>query len=147
MTSGVAQNISMDLKVCPLHLEDLRKSGLTDEAIKTEGLYCLGEAEFQKKLDRDDIKGGGLIIPYRSLNGQPEYFSVKCDNPPVDEKGKPKKYLRKKGSGNRLFIPQSLDEKFLDDPSAPLSFCEGEKKAIKANTEGIRTIALSGVNN
>ena len=136
-----------DLKVCPLHLKDLYASGITAETILKEGLYCLEKAEFQKKLDREDFKGGGLVIPYRQLPGLPEYFSVKPDNPPIDKNGKVNKYLRKKGSGNRLFIPQSLDAKILDDPNVTLVFCEGEKKAIKANQEGIPAIAISGVNN
>lgn len=59
-------------------------------------------------------------------------------------KNKYPKYLQKKGSGNRLYIPD-FARMHLQDVDMPLYITEGEKKALKACQEGLCCIAIAGL--
>lgn len=51
------------------HLEDLRRSGLTDETITRAGIYSATEAGIRDVLHY--AAGPGMVIPYPDLNGGP----------------------------------------------------------------------------
>lgn len=133
----------MARELLPHHRQNLELSGLTAETIASAGIYS-ASAEESKRLGFGDA-GSGMVIPYPSLNGQPDFDRLRPDNPWVDKKGRPAKYLTVKGAGNRLYIPSTMAQEILSDPNQFLLLTEGEKKALKANQEGFPCIALSGV--
>jgi hypothetical protein len=114
---------SVDLH--PLHLKDLRKSGLSDETIEVAGFKSVPPNDIKRKLGFDV---SGLVstyeIPYDKTFSRFRCFYMQGQN------GRPKlpKYLQKKVAGNRLYIPGGA-RAVLNDPSVPLYIAEGEKKA------------------
>ena len=123
----------------PLHLDDLQKSGLTDETITQSGIHTVPPNDINRKLGFNIL---GLIscyeIPYDESFSR--FRAFYDDNIP----GKQPKYLQRKNTGNRLYIP-NLVRPLLDDPSISLYFTEGEKKALKAVQAGLYCIGLSGL--
>jgi putative DNA primase/helicase len=136
-------------ELLPHHLADLRRSGLSDETIRLCGFYSetnhfnlanvLGWAKPPKR------NGAGLMIPYRGVDGVLDgYRRVKLDVPRTDKKsGKPIKYETPKGTPNRAYIPSGTVD-VLKDRSVKLLITEGEKKAAKADQEGVPCIGLVG---
>ena len=126
-----------NLNFHPDHLEDLRKSGLSDETIIGAGIRSFGSEEINKHLG---FNLSGMIsmyeIPYG--NGFSRYRVFYGDG----QKGP--KYIQPKGTGNRLYIPKQL-EAILKDSSIPICITEGEKKALKAIQMGIHCIGLAGL--
>jgi len=129
----------------PHHLADLRRSGLTDEAIVAAEFHALSAEDVAALLGRDDT-GGGLAIPYLNCafaDGTP-YVRVRLSVPLViGDHGV--RYLTKKGEQNRLYVPPLLPPSVFPDPGIPLVITEGEKKALKACQEGIPCVGLAGV--
>jgi hypothetical protein len=124
----------------PLHIEDLRKSGLSDSAIEKSGIRTVfPPSEINKKIG---FNMSGLIscyqIPYDKTFSR---FRAFYDN--NVNGGKPK-YLQRKDTGNRLYIPHAV-RPILNESSKPLYITEGEKKALKATQEGLFCIGLSGL--
>ncbi|MBT9168959.1 MAG: hypothetical protein DDT19_02311 [Syntrophomonadaceae bacterium] len=121
----------------PLHLADLKKSGLSDLTIKEAGIKTVPPNDINKKLG---FNIPDLIscyeIPYNNSFGRFRGF--------YDSGKEGPKYLQRKGTGNRLYIPQRV-KPILDDPFIPLYIAEGEKKALKACQEGLYCIAVSGL--
>ena len=130
-------------RLAPRDLNDLRRSGLSDETIRSCGIYTGTAEEVRTILLGRDV-GPGMVIPYPPAGGQSAYCRIKPHRPPVYQ-GKPAKYLAPKGSGNRLYVPQALEGSVLQDRSAGLLITEGEKKALKAVQEGYLCIGLAGV--
>jgi hypothetical protein len=124
----------------PDHLDDLRKSGLNDETIeRAEISTVMPPRQINKKLGFTMAGLSSMYeIPYPSCNG---FSRFRCFY--EDGKNGPK-YLQRKDTGNHLYIP-TLAASILDDPTKPLYFTEGEKKALKACQEGIPCIGLSGL--
>lgn len=125
------------LSLHPAHLEDLRKSELSDETIKQAGIYSVPPGDINKKLGMNcpDIESL-MAFPYPGCDG----FEICKVFPPRDGL----KYIQPKGSSNRLYIPHPV-EGILSDPSIPIHFTEGIKKALKACQEGIPCIGMSGL--
>ncbi|NLW80100.1 MAG: DUF3854 domain-containing protein, partial [Desulfovibrionales bacterium] len=120
------------------HREHLRTSGLSGVTID--------EAEFRSVNAHEAQQFGfppwpGLLIPYPQCEG---YYRLRPDSPRPDEHGRTAKYLSRKGSTNRLYVPSSA-KAMLRDSSRPLIITEGEKKALKGCQEGFCTVGLSGV--
>lgn len=80
----------MGRRLLPHHMEDLRRSGLTDETIESLGFYSAAAAEVTDILSFD--AGPGLVIPYRPYEGRQAFSRVKTDEPPIIN-GEPAKYL------------------------------------------------------
>lgn len=134
----------------PNHLEDLRKSGLSDETICASGLYSEGNLDALRKMLNSRIyqkrMGDALVFPFFSHNGERVEFSrVKPTSPRVDKKkNKPIKYESPVGQPNRSYFPPGVVDA-IRDSSRPLFFTEGEKKALAGTQNGYPTIGLIGV--
>jgi hypothetical protein len=121
----------------PDHLTDLRRSGLSDETIQTAGINTIPPKDISKRLGYNPQ---GLTSMYEIPYGE-GFFRYRC----FYEEGKTgPKYLQKKDSGNRLYIPP-FAASILADTTKPIYFTEGEKKALKACQEGLACIGLSGL--
>jgi hypothetical protein len=86
-----------------------------------------------------DIDSSGFQLKYPG-NGA---STIRLDNPPVNEKGRPQKYLRRAGEPNSLYIPSGLDLA----QARKIWITEGELKALCGHAYGLPVIALSGVYN
>ena len=133
----------------PQHLEDLRRSGLSDQQIESCGFRSEADpAKWSKLLNWKSARkeaGAVLCIPFFGANGNPlDYIRVKPDKPRKGKDGKPIKYESPKGAANRAYL-LPMTRAALADPSMPLLITEGEKKAAKADQEGFACIGLVGV--
>lgn len=133
-----------NLSLAPEHYKDLQKSGLTDDTIQEAGIKSVPLDQINKKLRRkiDGLKSM-YEIPFDEGYSRFKLFYEDGKGFNKDGDKKPK-YLARKGSGNRLYIPAAA-ESILDDASIPLEITEGEKKALKACQEGINCIAVTGL--
>ncbi len=124
-----------NLSLSPQHLEDLRKSGLTDDTIKEADIKSVPPDQINKKLgsSRNGISSA-YEIPYDSEYSKFKVFYEEGKEYKKDGDEKPK-YLARKDSGNRLYIPSKV-RPILNDVSTPLNIVEGEKKALKGCQEG-----------
>ena len=141
----MTENISMDF-LHPDHLADLRKSGLSDEAIQEAGIKSVSPRDIPKKLGFD-IPGLSSMyeIPYPGCEGYSRFKAFYADGERYYKGGDEKpKYLARKDSGNHLYIPPKVKQ-ILSNPAIPLYITEGEKKTLKAAQEGIDCIGLSGL--
>ncbi|MEI6127534.1 MAG: DUF3854 domain-containing protein, partial [Pseudomonadota bacterium] len=127
------------MSLSPLHLADLKKSGLLDETIQRAGFYSVPLADIEKELGFQFFGNSLMAIPY----GQ-DFCRYKAYYLKDNDKKKPK-YLQKEKSGNKLYIPETLDREILKDSSKLLSMTEGEKKTLKAIQDGIPCIGLTGL--
>lgn len=123
----------------PLHLEDLRRSGLSDKTIKQAHIKTVPPNDINRRLGFN-IPGltSCYEIPYDKHFSR---FKAFYDDT-INEK-RPK-YIQRKESGNRLYIPPTVGP-ILNDSSKPLHITEGEKKALKATLEGLPCVGLSGL--
>lgn len=130
--------------LAPEHLRDLRKSGLSDDTLKEAGIRSIPPGDLNKKIgpNRD-----GVVSAYEILfaNGYSRFRVFYERGKEYEKNGDPKpKYLARKGSGNRLYIPPKV-KLILNDVSIPLYIVEGEKKSLKACQEGENCIGISGL--
>jgi putative DNA primase/helicase len=130
------------------HLDDLRKSGLTDGTIEKCTFLTLRESSDIKTALHWKKYGGSLgeclAIPFVDAEGKLVKWSrLKPDNP-RKKNGKVVKYETPCGTTNLAFFPPKTLA-CLKDPSQPLIVTEGEKKAAKADQEGFPCIGLVGV--
>ncbi len=131
--------------LAPEHIEDLKKSGLTDEIILKAGIKSVRPADITKKL--------GFSIP--DIVSMYEIPYPQCDFSRFrvfynSQNAKKPKYLQKRNTGNRLYIPYyfiSYDktEQILKNTEIEIYITEGEKKALKAIQEGLFCIGLAGL--
>lgn len=135
----------------PQHLADLRKSGLSDEQIAKCGFQSLQTPEAIGDVlgwrRYDGSLGPCLVIPFRDAKGQPtKYRRLKPDKPRAHKDGgKLVKYEAPRGSTSRAYFPPGVIEAIQGPITQPLYLTEGEKKAAKADQEGLRCIGLVGV--
>ena len=88
--------------------------------------------------------GACLGIPFSDSEGKlTGYVRLKPDNPRT-KSDKFVKYESPVGKPNRIYIPPKT-RAARADPAGPLLVTEGEKKAAKADQEGIPCIGLVGV--
>lgn len=128
------------MRLSPRHLTDLKKSGLSEETIDKAGIFSVPPADINLELGYN-IPGLSSMYGLFYFKGFSR-FKVFYEN--GNAEGKPK-YLQRKGSGNRLYLPATLDREILKDTSKILSITEGEKKTLKAIQEGIPCIGLTGL--
>jgi hypothetical protein len=123
----------------PAHIADLRRSGLSDDAITLAGFEMVTVQQIKMILGFD-LSGidSAYKIPYPNCDG---FSRLRCF---PAEGAKIAKYYQKKDSGNRLYIPPAVASK-LDDLSTTIYLTEGEKKALRASQEGISCIAIGGL--
>ena len=84
----------------PDHLNDLRKSGLSDEMIQVMGVYSVQPADISKMVgwNPEGVRSA-LAFPYPGVE---EFCRIKVFPPYEDNKGRKVKYLQRKGSGLHL---------------------------------------------
>lgn len=123
------------------HMDDLHRSGLTDETISILGFYS-GSTEIVEEILGFNA-GPGLVIPYPCFGDSAPFSMVKPDISPIINE-KPAKYLSPKGAGVRAYMPPKTWEA-LKDPTIPTLVTEGEKKTAKADQEGFPCIGLGGM--
>jgi len=110
------------------------------KSLKESGEVCsLSPSEVRNHLGRLDIDSSGFLIKYPG-NG---FSTIRLDNPPSNEKGRPQKYLRRAGEPNSLYIPSGLDLA----QAGEIWITEGELKALCGHAYGLPVVALSGVYN
>jgi len=122
------------------HLDDLKRSGLSDTTIHASNCYSASREQVRTILGFD-IGCGGLVFPYPDTDG---FERVKADTPPIID-GKPARYLSPRKIANRLYVPPMLDRRLLEDAKTTLLIGEGEKKVLAAVQEGACCIGLAGV--
>jgi hypothetical protein len=136
----------------PQHVEDLRRSGLSDEQIAA----CHFRSETDPRKVGKLLRWSGpatdlvpcLVIPFPepggTLNG---YSRIKPDKPRQGkDDGKPRKYEAPYKKANRLFFPPRT-RSLLGNITVPLLITEGEKKAAKSDQEGFPCLGVTGVYN
>ncbi len=131
----------MSGQLLPPHFQDLQRSGLSNETIRSLGFFSGTTQEVEEILCFN--AGSGLVLPYPCLDKEERFCRVKPDNPPIID-GKPAKYLSPKGAKVRGFIPPKTNQA-LKNPTSPVIITEGEKKSAKADQEDFPCIGLAGV--
>jgi hypothetical protein len=139
----------------PLHeeaREDLRKSGLSDATIEAAGLYTPPPGDLPRLLSArlvDKVRHV-LVFPYDCashaipMQRADEFFRCKLFPPVSDGQGHTIRYYQRAGTPPRLYVPAPAGAT-LADPAVPLLITEGEKKALKANQEGLACVAVGGL--
>jgi hypothetical protein len=131
---------------------DLRKSGLSDAAIAAAGLYTPPPGDLPRLLSPRLVGKVRhvLVFPYDGAGHavpitRPDEF-VRCKLfPPVDDgQGHTIRYYQRAGTAPRLYVPAPA-RAALADSTRVLFVTEGEKKALKANQEGLACIAVGGL--
>jgi hypothetical protein len=133
-----------NLSLAPEHYADLKKSGLSDDTIREAGIKSVPPDQINKKLG---FNVHGLVsmyeIPFSEEYSRFRAFYEAGKEFNKDGSRKPK-YLVRKESGNRLYIPPKA-KPVLENVSIPLDIVEGEKKSIKGCQEGLFCIAIAGL--
>ncbi len=139
----------------PLHpeaLEDLRRSGLSDATIVEAGLSTPAPGDLARLLG-PRLAGQVshvLVFPYdcapHGAPSPPDEAFVRCKLfPPVsDGQGHAIRYHQRAGTPPRLYVPHRT-RAALPDPTVLLLVTEGEKKALKADQEGLACVAIGGL--
>lgn len=124
----------------PDHRADLLKSGLSVATVKAAGIYSARPRDIPKLLGYSPKHlESALVFPYPN---DPSFCRIKVF--PVPTEPHAPRYLQRKHSGVRLYLPP-LAAEVLTDPAIPLHWTEGEKKALKACQEGLACGALGGL--
>ncbi len=135
------------MSLAPLHLADLRNSGLTDATITEHRIESVRPCDIRRFIGFDI---SGLISAYRlpfpmfkdGYQRLKLFYEEGMERYP-DGRQKPK-YIQKKGARNRLYVPVPVFP-FLDDWTATLHITEGEKKSLAAAQAGIPCIGITGL--
>lgn len=131
----------------PDHLEDLRRSGLTDETIKAHRFRSLTRVELQSLLNFKvpTAVRSALLIPFPDLaGGFMEHVRVKVFPPLPGRHDNTIKYLQPTGSPPRLFFPLLTLKEALQE-NAPLYAVEGEKKSLAVAQLGLPAVGFCGI--
>ncbi|PWU23503.1 MAG: hypothetical protein C5B48_08470 [Candidatus Rokuibacteriota bacterium] len=136
----------------PEALEDLRRSGIDDATIAAARLYTPPPGDLPRLLSARLVEKVRhvLVFPYDGASHglpmrRPDEF-VRCKLFPSvsDGQGHTIRYYQRAGTPPRLYIPPPA-RAVLADPAVPLLITEGEKKALKANQEGLACIGIGGL--
>jgi putative DNA primase/helicase len=139
-------------------LAGLRESGLTDETIRENGIYTVGGSTKEDWIKLATIlnqlperppkeipwfcRGGGLVFPYRDLDGTPNDFVRVRPHEPRTRDGRPVKYEQPAGVPPRAYFP-GASLPLLNDGTSPVFVTEGEKKALAQL--GLAAVGIGGV--
>ena len=131
------------LNLHPEALADLRKSGLTDETIVAANLHTPAPGDLPRLLSpRLTHKVAHiLVVPYPGVD---TFYRAKLFPPVPDGQGHTIRYYQPAGTAPRLSsLPTSTGA--LTDPAIAFYITEGEKKALKANQDGLPCVGLGGL--
>ena len=126
---------STNLALQPQHVEDLKKSGLTDATI-TKYVFSSINKEDATSLLGFSAPSPGWVIKYPNS----DFLKFKPDNPITADI----KYLSPRHMSQDLFVTNLASEAH-DDILEPYYFCEGEKKCLALEQAGYATIGVPGV--
>ncbi len=133
---------AVTLSLHPDHLADLRKSGLADDMVRAAGLHSVRPCDLSRIIGfAPQGVTSALEFPYAGDGGFSRY---KVFPPYRGKDGRTAKYLQKKGTGARLYIPPGCAA-VLRDASVPLAVTEGEKKALRLTQEGTLSLGIGGL--
>jgi len=121
--------------LAPSHIEDLRKSGLSDETIQEAGLKSVPPRLFKEILDHNAKIESMYLIPYPGT----DFSRYKLFPPLTNREGHTKKYHQPKDSAPRLYVPPGFD-----CTKKLWRITEGEKKALKATQDGLNCLGVGG---
>jgi hypothetical protein len=150
MASDTAPSKGQQPDLLPQHVEDLRRSGLSEATIAA----CRFSSLTDEKAARETLRWRGgaakllpaLRIPFLDRQGGSSGFArLKPDRPRTRGDGKICKYEQPKGAPVRIYVPP-IAWAMIDDRGQPLLITEGEKKAARAAQEGLACVGLTGVN-
>jgi len=122
-------------------------SGIAVEVIKKRGYFsALGRKELEDLgFSKAQQRTPSLVIPLHGPSGDNAGHQIRPDNPRRNSRtSKEIKYETQRGGTLRLDIPVRFRQQ-VKDPSIPLWWTEGAKKADAAATHGLCCINLSGV--
>lgn len=130
------------MPLAPEHVEDLKRSGLSDSTIAALSIAAVRPADIPVKAAASAYK-----IPYFNLNGMVNCFARLKLVPPVkDASGHSMKYWQEPGSGPHLYCPPLLNWKTVArNSSTILTITEGEKKAAAGCQAGVIAAGIGGV--
>ncbi len=136
------ENINQDIEkykhaVEEFMVADLDKSGLTINDFFVCPDYCGKPESHGYWINFVDPNTGNLMC---GADGEP--FRRKRL---LIQRKNGQKYYVNKGAGNRVFIPLAAHRFFAENPSAPLTITEGEKKAAAATKNGFPCLGICGI--
>src|SRR5262245_35347973 len=123
----------------PAHLDDLRKSGLTDATIELMRVESIEPSDRLKAIGVQTA----YRIPYLQLKNCPAFFGDKLSPPIVDNDGRARKYDQPAGGGCRLYVLEHCVD-LLQDFTKPIFFVEGEKKSAAGYQAGLGCVVGVG---
>lgn len=126
----------------PDHLADLEHSGLSAATITAAAIRSLTPAERPRYLNRTVAAKvqSAYLLPYPGT----DFYRVKLFPPVPNGDGHPRRYDQPAGAPPRLYVPPGTAA-VLADPTVPLRWTEGEKKALCADQAGLPCVALGGL--
>ena len=129
------------------HLEDLRKSTLTDESIERLHIEDVRPESLKGLGSRYHGVQHAYKIPYFEIDGRLNCYSRLRLFPPIkDEDGHTCKYHQPPQSHPHAYFCPLVDwASIAADPSIPVFFTEGEKKAAAACQAGLACIGIGGL--
>jgi hypothetical protein len=141
--------------VCQSDLENLRASGLSDETIRVSGLYTEYDPvqlatilnrlpERPPKEIKEFCQFGGLVIPYRNLQGEEIPFARVRPHFPRVRDGDPIKYEQPVGEPLHAYYPRS-SLAALREGKTDIHLPEGEKKTLKLSQHGYTSVGIGGI--
>lgn len=128
------------------HLEDLRRSGLSDHTIRQHRFRSLSRPRLKTLLGLSIAHvESGMLIPFpHPAGGFFDYARVKIFPPQKDIRGRSMKYLQPRGSEVHLFFPLPTLHAGLDSKDA-LYLVEGEKKSLAVAQLGRPAVGFCGI--
>ena len=130
----------------PEHLEDLRRSGLTDVTIQRHHLRSIPPGMIGALLGFD-VRGvrSAMLVPFPDpAGGFMNHVRMKVFPPLIGRRGHMIKYFQPRGSGVRLFFPLATLHEALRG-ATPLWCVEGEKKSLAVAQLGLPAVGVCGI--
>lgn len=122
----------------PEHVEVLRVRGISAAFAEAHGLHSVETDEANAILRRNDVKSGGIAIPYSGT----DLVVVRLDVPLRLPNGHEAKYPLPIGARTRLYIPPETHAKLATGLDLPLIGAEGPLKALSLLEAGFAVVGL-----
>lgn len=144
-----ANQPSVEGRLLPPHLKELRASGLNDQIILAAGIHSeTDRVRLAIHLRRNKYPrtwGPAIVYPFRDLNGDHRACRIKPDYIGESTNGEDRpKYLSPSESGVLVYFPPGVADR-LESTENDLILTEGEKKSLRLVQEGFTAIGLTGV--